>query len=111
MLTNKSKLDITYSNFLFEQENKILQGALNIATPFWSGLFFCRQLLLGQSRCFMYEVKVFDNSGNLKKTISIEKLAIRSQKILDTPSIFKKFKKGGNSWKKSEKVKTTATTL
>jgi len=40
MLTNKSKLDITYSNFLFEQENKILQGALNIATPFWSGLFF-----------------------------------------------------------------------
>ena len=53
---------------------------------------------------FMYEVKVFDNSGNLKKVISVKKLHIRSQKQLDTPYLFRKNKKIGRPLAKTPKA-------
>jgi len=51
----------------------------------------------------MHEVKVYDNSGKLKKVISIKALHIRSKKQLDTPALFLKNKKGRRSWSKSAK--------
>jgi len=38
----------------------------------------------------MYEVKVFDNAGNIKKVISVKSLKNREDKMLTTPSIFKR---------------------
>jgi len=43
----------------------------------------------------MHEVKVYDSSGNLKKVISVKKLNNRSQKLLESPSLFRKNKKAG----------------
>ena len=40
----------------------------------------------------MHEVKVFDSSGKLKKVISVKALDRRSQKQIDTPSLFRKNK-------------------
>ena len=51
----------------------------------------------------MYEVKVYDNSGELKKVISINALNIRSKQQLETPAMFKRNKKGRMSWSKSPK--------
>ncbi|QPJ65396.1 MAG: hypothetical protein G3M78_08325 [Candidatus Nitrohelix vancouverensis] len=38
----------------------------------------------------MYQVKVFDRSGNLKKVISVKALNKRSDKLIESPSLFKK---------------------
>ena len=51
----------------------------------------------------MHEVKVYDNSGNLKKVISVKALNIRSQKQLDSPALFKKDKRIQGAWTKSRK--------
>jgi len=48
----------------------------------------------------MHQVKVFDDSGNLKKIISVKSLQKRSDRIIETPSLIKKsgrnIKKPGN---------------
>jgi hypothetical protein len=49
----------------------------------------------------MYEVKVYDNSGKLKKVISINALNIRSKQQLETPAMFMRNKKGRIPWSKS----------
>jgi hypothetical protein len=49
----------------------------------------------------MHEVKVYDNSGKLKKIISINALKIRSKQQLETPAMFKRNKKGLKPWSKS----------
>mgnify|MGYP003977512093 CR=1 len=49
----------------------------------------------------MHEVKVYDNSGKLKKVISINALNIRSKQQLETPAMFKRNKKGRMPWSKS----------
>ena len=51
----------------------------------------------------MHEVKVYDNSGKLKKVISINALNIRSKQQLETPAMFMRNKKGGMPWSKSPK--------
>jgi len=38
----------------------------------------------------MHEVKVYDGEGNLKKVISVKKLTERSDKLFNTPSLYKK---------------------
>jgi hypothetical protein len=38
----------------------------------------------------MHQVKVFDDSGNLKKIISVKSLQKRSDLIIETPSIIRK---------------------
>jgi hypothetical protein len=38
----------------------------------------------------MHQVKVFDDSGNLKKIISVKSLQKRSDLIIETPSLVKK---------------------
>ena len=38
----------------------------------------------------MHPVKVFDNSGNLKKIITVKSLQKRSDQIIETPSIIRK---------------------
>ena len=38
----------------------------------------------------MHPVKVFDNSGNLKKIITVRSLQKRSDQIIETPSIIRK---------------------
>ena len=38
----------------------------------------------------MHPVKVFDNSGNLKKIITVKSLQKRSDRIIETPSIIRK---------------------
>ena len=52
----------------------------------------------------MYEVKVYDDSGKLKKVISIKALNIRSKKQLETPSMFLRNKRGRKPWAKSSKT-------
>jgi hypothetical protein len=58
----------------------------------------------------MHEVKVYDRSGKLKKVISSEVLDIRSNQQIETPSMFRRNKKGKVPWSKSPdkqiKVKT-----
>ncbi len=49
----------------------------------------------------MYEVKVFDGSGNLKQVISVRKLNLRSQKQLENPGFFRKNKKAAGRIKNS----------
>ena len=51
----------------------------------------------------MHEVKVFDSSGKLKKVISSHALTIRSKQQLETPSMFRKNKKGRIPWSKTPK--------
>ena len=51
----------------------------------------------------MHEVKVFDSSGKLKKVISVKALDRRSQKQIDTPSLFRKNKGPGRPAGKSAK--------
>ena len=41
----------------------------------------------------MYEVKVFDSSGNLKKVISVNQLITRDEIKYETPSVFQKNKR------------------
>lgn len=38
----------------------------------------------------MHEVKVYDGDGNLKKVISVKKLAERSDRLFNTPSLYQK---------------------
>ena len=38
----------------------------------------------------MHQVKVFDDSGNLKKIISVKSLQKRSDRIIETPSLIRK---------------------
>ena len=38
----------------------------------------------------MHPVKVFDDSGNLKKIISVKSLQKRSDRIIETPSLIRK---------------------
>ncbi len=59
----------------------------------------------------MHEVKVYDNSGELKKVISIKALNIRSQKQLETPSMFLRNKKGKMPWSKTSKSPAKTETL
>ncbi len=40
----------------------------------------------------MYEVKIYDNSGNLKRVISVRKLNARSKIQLESPHLFKRNK-------------------
>jgi hypothetical protein len=49
----------------------------------------------------MHEVKVFDSTGRLKKVISVKALDRRSQKQIDTPSLFRKNKGPGRPAGKS----------
>ena len=49
----------------------------------------------------MHEVKVFDSAGRLKKVISVKALDKRSQKQIDTPSLFRKNKGPGRPAGKS----------
>ena len=58
----------------------------------------------------MYEVKVYDDSGKLKKVISIKALNIRSKKQLETPSMFLRNKRGRKPWSKPPKTQTKAET-
>ncbi len=51
----------------------------------------------------MNEVKVFDSSGKLIKVISPQALDIRSKQQVDTPSMFRRNKKGSVPWSKSPK--------
>ena len=51
----------------------------------------------------MHEVKVYDNSGKLKKVISPQTLEIRSKQQMETPSMFRKNKKGSMPWSISSK--------
>jgi len=57
----------------------------------------------------MHEVKVYDNSGNLKKVISVKKLNLRSRKQLEFPALFRKNKRTARPQEKPPKsqVKTT----
>lgn len=41
----------------------------------------------------MYEVKVYDSSGNLKKVISVNQLNTREDIKSETPSVFQRNKK------------------
>lgn len=59
----------------------------------------------------MHEVKVYDNSGKLKKVISIKALNIRSTKQLETPSMFRKNKKGRMPSPKTTKSPANTGTL
>jgi len=43
----------------------------------------------------MYEVKVYDSSGNLKNVITVDQLNIRSNLQMETPSIFRRDKRTG----------------
>jgi hypothetical protein len=56
----------------------------------------------------MHEVKVYDSSGKLKKVISTKSLNIRSKQQLETPSMFRRNKKGRMPWSKSPKTQTKA---
>ena len=38
----------------------------------------------------MHQVKIFDDSGNLKKIISVKSLQKRSDRIIETPSLIRK---------------------
>lgn len=38
----------------------------------------------------MHKVKVYDNSGNLKKVISVKDLQKRSDLLIESPSLFRK---------------------
>jgi len=58
----------------------------------------------------MHEVKVYDSSGKLKKVISTRTLNIRSKQQLETPSMFRKNKKGRMPWSKPPKTQTKAET-
>jgi hypothetical protein len=58
----------------------------------------------------MHEVKVYDSSGKLKKVISTQTLNIRSKQQLETPSMFRKNKKGRMPWSKPPKTQTKAET-
>jgi hypothetical protein len=58
----------------------------------------------------MHEVKVYDSSGKLKKVISTKSLNIRSKQQLETPSMFRRNKKGRMPWSKSPKYQTKAET-
>ena len=49
----------------------------------------------------MHEVKVYDNSGKLKKVISINALNNRSKQQLENPAMFKRNKKERMPWSKS----------
>ncbi|MBT3510155.1 MAG: hypothetical protein HN472_11515 [Nitrospina sp.] len=59
----------------------------------------------------MHEVKVYDNSGKLKKVITSHALEIRSQQQIETPSIFLRNKKGSMPWAKSSKSTVKSGTL
>ena len=54
----------------------------------------------------MFEVKVFDSSGNLKKVISEKALNKRSDKQINSPSLYRKGRKKLKTPAKI--VKTTA---
>jgi hypothetical protein len=53
---------------------------------------------------------VYDTSGKLKKVISTQTLNIRSKQQLETPSMFRKNKKGRMPWSKPPKTQTKAET-
>ena len=38
----------------------------------------------------MHEVKIYDDSGNLKKVISVKALQKRSDMLIESPSLYKK---------------------
>ena len=45
----------------------------------------------------MHEVKVYDDSGNLKKIISVKALQKRSDRLIETPSLVRKSGRNSNS--------------
>jgi hypothetical protein len=58
----------------------------------------------------MYEVKVYDSSGKLKKVIATQTLNIRSKQQLETPAMFLSNKRGKKPWSKSTKSQIEAET-
>jgi hypothetical protein len=59
----------------------------------------------------MHEVKVYDSSGKLKKVISSKALDTRSNQQIETPSMFRRSKKGKMPWSKSPKESPKTGTL
>ena len=49
-----------------------------------------RILPLGPERAGMHEVRVYDNSGKLKKVISVKELNKRAELQVQSPALFKK---------------------
>ena len=49
----------------------------------------------------MHQVKIYDDSGNIKKVISVEELQKRTDMLIESPSLFRKthgkLKPQGNS--------------
>ena len=45
----------------------------------------------------MHKVKIFDDSGNLKKVISVETLKKRSDKLIESPSLYRKTHEGSKT--------------
>ncbi len=43
----------------------------------------------------MFEVKVYDSSGYLKKVISVDQLNTREEKKCETPSVYQRNKRRG----------------
>ena len=50
----------------------------------------------------MHKVKVYDDSGNLKKVISVKALQKRSDRLIETPSLVRKSGRNINSQEKKE---------
>ena len=55
-----------------------------------AGFFLFVNLLEIKDKKNMHQVKVFDDSGNLKKIISVKSLQKRSDRIIETPSLIRK---------------------
>ena len=58
----------------------------------------------GNTRSVMYEVKVYNSTGDLKKVISVKALNRRSDKLINSPSLYT------NKRKKSKPVVITSKT-
>ena len=51
----------------------------------------------------MHQVKIYDNSGNLKKVVSVKALQKRSDKLIECPSLFRKTNPNSKSEKLNDK--------
>ena len=50
----------------------------------------------------MHQVKIYDNSGNLKKVVSVKTLQKRSDKLIECPSLFRKTNPNSKPGKSNE---------
>ena len=55
----------------------------------------------------MHEVKVYDHTGSLKEVISVKALKKRSDKLIESPTLFRKSR--GNEKSPGKLIKLTAT--